>query len=1096
MRHCPDPEVLAAYLDRTLSLAERATLEAHLASCPHCLAAVAGAFRTLAAVPVGAPFIGAVGSPSGAPPRGMWRSLAEVAAAAAAAVAVIVVPALLSPLADRDTALVSLAGSAGNVRPVLGRPTGGFPHAPLGEPPAGGQDGRPAEAVRIVQAAGKIRESFGDWRTPSRLHELGMAQLFLRNYDEAAWALQAAVREQPDNARFLNDLAVLRLERARLGLRPDDLPRALSAAERARQLDPSLREAWFNRALAITRLSLRDQARRAWTEYLALDGASAWAAEARAQLEQLSQPTPAELWPGIEERLRRDVTPALAEEAVRTQVTESRGFLERTLLPAWAAAVEAGRDASPEREALRVMAEAYLRVTGDALYRDTVTAIDRAEGRGRDALLALARAHQRYQEAAALFEQDLFGQAEPVFAAARDALGAAGSPFAVRAVVELGAIAYVGGRAPEAERLLRDALSNARSAGYSYVQGRATWFQGLLAFGQGRLADAQARYEDTLEAFERSGDAEQASTVQGLLGGVAFELGDEIGTWRHLEMAGRGLGVSRSARHRQAVLTAVGGALGNSNVEASLMVFDELLKAAIASGRQAGVVDGLRQRAAILAIVGRHSEAVDAAQAARQSFRALADSALRDLVEINLLKVEGELLRRDSPAQAVAAAERGLDALRQRGDRMRVAQFNLQLAKANIVWGRRAEARAALERGIQAFRQARQGTNDERRIAATDEAWQLFETGAELAILDGDLPRAFEMAEAARSRTLAESRRLPANRSLPDVQRALEPNEAIVALNQFEDSLAVWVIRRGRATVERRPVSRQEARRLVSRQRDEIRLAASRPEAGGKLFEAIVRPVAKDLRGVTRLIVVPDAPYYDASFAALWDPSRERFLIEDVTLTLATSAASIVWGRQQASAAPGSAAPLVLGSADAASEADVRAVAAVYGSADVLAGRAATPSRFFAEAPARSIVHVSAPAAPNGDYPLLSRLLLADEGSRRYSGTVLGRDIAARSFGSTRLVVLARPARIDSEGNADATGVARAFLTAGVPAVVSVLPGTDERAAQDMLVAFHKQLAAGMPPSQALTTCQRSALESSGRRLGAWSALVMYGSDR
>ena len=46
------------------------------------------------------------------------------------------------------------------------------------------------------------------------------------------------------------------------------------------------------------------------------------------------------------------------------------------------------------------------------------------------------------------------------------------------------------------------------------------------------------------------------------------------------------------------------------------------------------------------------------------------------------------------------------------------------------------------------------------------------------------------------------------------------------------------------------------------------------------------------------------------------------------------------------------------------------------------------------------------------------------------------------------------------------------------------------------MVGFHRRLASGMPPAEALTELQRNVLQSNGRRLGAWSALVMYGSDR
>ena len=240
----------------------------------------------------------------------------------------------------------------GEQRSVLGRLTGGFPHAPLGVPSAGGQGGRAAEADRIVLTAGKIRESFGERETPSRLHALGVAQLLAGRYDDAAASLLAAAREQPNNARYLSDVATVQLERARLGLRPDDLPRALASADRARRLDPSLREAWFNRALAAHGVVAQRQAKQAWTEYLARDNSSPWATEARQRLEELVEADAGRRVGGIQGRLNGPIDAALADEAVRAQMTEARNF-SNTTVAQWAAAVEAGRDASRELDGIR-----------------------------------------------------------------------------------------------------------------------------------------------------------------------------------------------------------------------------------------------------------------------------------------------------------------------------------------------------------------------------------------------------------------------------------------------------------------------------------------------------------------------------------------------------------------------------------------------------------------------------------------------------------------------------------------------------------------------------------------------------------------------
>lgn len=124
---CPEPEVLAAYVDRGLSLSERARVDAHLASCPQCIALVAGAARTVAELSAQLPDAGVAAE---ATPFVHRHSLAGVLAAAAAVIAVVAAPSLVGPWFDRDSGLVSLVGSVGEHRSVLGRLTGGsrMPH--------------------------------------------------------------------------------------------------------------------------------------------------------------------------------------------------------------------------------------------------------------------------------------------------------------------------------------------------------------------------------------------------------------------------------------------------------------------------------------------------------------------------------------------------------------------------------------------------------------------------------------------------------------------------------------------------------------------------------------------------------------------------------------------------------------------------------------------------------------------------------------------------------------------------------------------------------------------------------------------------------
>jgi CHAT domain-containing protein len=250
------------------------------------------------------------------------------------------------------------------------------------------------------------------------------------------------------------------------------------------------------------------------------------------------------------------------------------------------------------------------------------------------------------------------------------------------------------------------------------------------------------------------------------------------------------------------------------------------------------------------------------------------------------------------------------------------------------------------------------------------------------------------------------------------------------------------------------------------------------------------------LNGVSKVVFVPDTTYQDAAFAALWDSARQRFLVEEVTLSMAPSVNAYVLSASTAHANTRFRNPLFFGGLNSGADNDARAVASNYQDASVLTGDDATRPRFLASAPSHSLVHVAARTAANHAYPLLSRMLLADEPGRRYSGAVMGTEIASHQMPQTELVVIDEIETNSKDRGEGTLSLARAFLSAGVPAVLGTLPGADDTATRDLMIGFHREVSQGMSAEQALSTVQRNAIQQNGRRLGAWTALVIYGSDR
>jgi hypothetical protein len=264
-----------------------------------------------------------------------------------------------------------------------------------------------------------------------------------------------------------------------------------------------------------------------------------------------------------------------------------------------------------------------------------------------------------------------------------------------------------------------------------------------------------------------------------------------------------------------------------------------------------------------------------------------------------------------------------------------------------------------------------------------------------------------------------------------------------------------------------RRISRDDAVRMVLRQADEITMTASEPRAAAALFREIVRPVASTLAHVSRVTVAPDAPYFAASFAGLWNPARRRFWVEDVQIAISA--------RLDALASP----------ADPVSQSAVVDVAA-----SATAEEAAVA---WHRASARAVIQLPALAASNSHLPQLSRVVLADSPGHPYSGTWLAQDLTA--LPPVRGVVLpnvdAGEQPVFGAGSYD---VASAFLEAGTPHVVSVIrtvPRDDTLARR-----LRRRLESDPSMVSAVASFQREAIQNNGRRLGQWSQVVVYGAGR
>jgi tetratricopeptide (TPR) repeat protein len=252
-RGCPDPSILAAFIEGTLDALTRREVEHHIADCPECPAVIAETARFLKTD------VEEADGESDPPPRRHWRWLA-----AAAAFAALCMASAWQMEVRRDPLWkVKQIAAECKTRPVEGRLVG-FEYVPF---PLPRSDRKPTVDLALRAEAERLNEG------GSSSHARGVALLLVGDVNAALPFLEMATRLSPDDANLWSDLAAAYVATG------SEFSRALAAADQAINLAPSLAAAHFNRAVALTHLGRRDEAVHAYRRALDLDERSEWRKE-------------------------------------------------------------------------------------------------------------------------------------------------------------------------------------------------------------------------------------------------------------------------------------------------------------------------------------------------------------------------------------------------------------------------------------------------------------------------------------------------------------------------------------------------------------------------------------------------------------------------------------------------------------------------------------------------------------------------------------------------------------------------------------------------------------------------------------------------
>jgi CHAT domain-containing protein len=934
------------------------------------------------------------------------------------------------------------------------------------------------------------------------LHADALARLVSGETDVAVRDLLGARAARPNDAELAGDLAAVYLVRAGEADDPGDLARAVEAASEAVALDAELARAWFNLGLALARLGLTADAATALAKSRALEGDPGWAAEARDREKALVVPP---TWKS--ERLEAAAltgSPATLRAQVAANRQAAREHVERTLLGRWGDAVATGDLEGADRHlaAARAIAAALVELGGDRLAADAVAAIDRRR-RDSSSLAELAQAHRVLRDGYELYRDRRTNDAVGKLRKSSAMLSRLGSPLALTANLYVASSLYLQGDLPAA----RQGLAALAATPYPAWRAHVRWIQALGSSFGGASDQAVASFEEALALFRRLDERENAAAVETQLGELFHRLGRRSAGWQRLYRA-----LLVTAGYRDPALAslifknAAECALAEGLPRTALAFHDEVVRRARHTYPMRSS-EALLARAEASARLGRHEDALRDLREAEATIPQITDEALRARKQAEHDLIRGTLLTDSEPELAVESLSAALASFAAEKNLLATLRVRLARARAFGRLGQRVREREDLHASLGAYE--RLGANLEpglwlSYLAVTD---RLFD---ELIGLTADRPEiSFGYAERARVRLVPGQKAKRPPLGLADLAPRLPADTVLVEYALLEDRLVTWVVSGGGSIAPFHlvtPVARQDVEQLVSQVRSWD--GATRTAGSRRMFDLLVMPWIERIGAGARLVFVPDKALHGVPFSALVDQRSGGFLVEGHAVVAAASASLYVAGlavdRGVAPADRQSA--LVLG--DPAFEGDLYPVLDRLGGAaqeadqiaslweiEALKAESATKEAFLAAAPFARVVHVASHAVIDPKDPLLSALLLAPSAPGD-SGVLTAGEIYSLRLQGVELVVLSGCDTGTLAGSEGVTSLARAFHAAGVPTVVASLWKVDDLAATGFLLAFHRNLRAGLDPAAALRQAQLSFKRSQdeGQRSPAtWAAFVVIG---
>lgn len=1055
---------------------------------------------------------------------------------------------------DINRGLIALKEAYKNQRPTEAR------ISVLDYAPPPNQRGGPSQVNSDAERrAGRFLEyAVADTPDAASYHAFGNYLLAAGRYDEALAQFAKSAELDQNNAGLQNDMGVALLEKARAAGTGEETGQGLIHAgtslthfERALELDGSLLDALFNRALALETLKASDQAREAWAKYLERDSSSEWAGEARRHLDRLNERRQGKTSQNKEQVLKEFLAAYRLGDDSRAWEVISRNrevitgkLVSAQLINAYLDFSINGRgdDARNVLQALDYAGQLESK-NADDNYTTELARFYRVSPPQR--LAILSRSHELMRQGYKWCQELRFRDAAGAFEKAKAAFESAGDELEIYFdEYWIGYSYHQSARSEEASDILHRLIRVCKQKGYKWLLAQALNSSANIQSVLKNYSEGIAETDQSLALSEQIGDT---YTVQKNLAQQADKYRALGNHPQMLKYIGRCLEQSETAwpgaRQMWRNYDSAANAFQAVGLYTAALAYGtEALRLGVEEEDPSTIYVSLTHLGIIYSRLGNHERGIELARQGLAIGQKLSGTREGQKVMAYCLLQLGHLYRQVGDlARAIESYEQAITIY----DNLEFRIFSYDAHKGkllcHIALGDDAASWRELQTALELVEENRKTIREEQNRNDYYDAEQgLYDLAVDFAYTrSGDPQRAFNYSEASHARTLLDlMRRSPRQAdngeepitvqavsqplTLAEIQRRMPERVQILQYTVLSDKVIIWLIRKDGFETREKKVNANE---LDGHIRRYLSLIAAPPNgsdaearvAAVALYDILLQPVESLLDGKKLICVVPDKLLNHLPFGALISPATGKYLIADYPLIYSPSSSVFVSGSEAASdRAPQATETLLSVGAPAfdrkafprlpdmpAAAKEAQQVKEFYDAGTCLIGSAASKERVTRLMKDADVVHFASHYVVDENSPMSSKLLLAkSDGAgegKGAAGVLTVRDLNHMSLQRTRLVVLAAcqtgaEQYYKGEGM---VGMSRAFIAAGVPSVVASQWPVDSDATAELMVNFHRQRKQKrLSTAEALRRAQLDMLDQHGQQYRHpyyWAAFVLIG---